>query len=91
MRLMKSGKDLSLSGPPNQNSGKVRASGSGGGHRREVYVEFYPVGNSTKVVAVDSVTGLEVSIVGPSNAPQRTLQQNAIRKLEYMLAKIDQK
>ena len=52
---------------------------------REIYIEFLPLGNSVKVVAVDSVTGREVSIVGPVNAARRTLEQNAIRKLKYVM------
>lgn len=54
---------------------------------REVFLEFIPIGNAVKVVAVDSVTGLEVSIVGPATAARRTLEQNALRKLKFMLAK----
>ncbi len=44
-----------------------------------------------KVVAVDALTGLEVSIVGPVTAARRTLEQNAIKKLEFMLAKNEKK
>lgn len=52
---------------------------------REVYFEFVPVGRQVKVSAVCSVTGVEVSIVGPSNASQRDLQTLALRKLETRL------
>ena len=52
---------------------------------REIYLEFFPVGNSVKVVAVDAATGVEVSIVGPTTAARRTLEQNVIRKLKYVM------
>ncbi len=54
---------------------------------REVYFEVIPVGTSVKVTAVDSVTGLEVSIVGPVSTPRKMLEQSALRKLQYVLAK----
>ncbi|VAW13713.1 hypothetical protein MNBD_ALPHA09-1388 [hydrothermal vent metagenome] len=74
-----------MSGPPKPPDGGARAAEGS----REIYLEFIPVGNAVKVVAVDSVSGLEVSIVGPANAPRRTLEQNAIKKLEFMLAKLN--
>ncbi len=40
-----------------------------------------------KVTAVDSVTGVEASIVGPANAAQSALADAARRKLEYVLKK----
>lgn len=80
---MPSGRGSDLSGPPKPpDGGEHAAEGS-----REIYLEFIPIGNAVKVVAVDSVSGLEVSIVGPATAARRTLEQNAIKKLEYMLAK----
>jgi hypothetical protein len=72
-----------LSGPPDGDGTRKPAADGG----REIYLEFHPIGNSVKVVAVDSVTGLEISIVGPVTAARRTLEQNAIRKLKYMLDK----
>jgi len=75
-------------------SGRHRPPGQGGRAAegsREIYLEFIPVGNAVKVVAVDAATGLEVSIVGPITAARRTLEQNAIKKLEFMLAKTKKK
>lgn len=74
-----------MSGPPEGAGKRSDAAGIG----REVYIEFHPAGNSVKVVAVDSLTGLEVTIIGPVSAARRTLEQNAIRKLKYMLAKTE--
>ena len=38
-----------------------------------------------KVIAIDVVTGLEVSIMGPKTATQKHLQQTALSKLNYQL------
>ncbi len=84
---MPSGKGSNLSGPHKPSDRRKRAAEGS----REIYLEFIPVGNSVKVVAVDALTGLEVSIVGPVTAARRTLEQNAIKKLEFMLAKNEKK
>ncbi len=55
--------------------------------QQEIYLEFIAMGSSVKVSAVDVETGTEVSIVGPASAPQKQLEQNAIAKLRYVLAK----
>lgn len=57
---------------------------SGGG--REVYFEHRAIGSVVKVSAICSVTGVEVSVVGPINASQRDLETLALRKLEARLA-----
>ena len=49
-----------------------------------IYVEFVMQGNVVKATAIDPVTGIEASIVGPANAPQAILAENARRKLEYV-------
>ena len=54
---------------------------------RPIYVEFVVQGNVVKVTAIDSVTGVEASIVGPANAAQSTLAEAARRKLDYVLKK----
>ena len=54
---------------------------------RDVIFEFYRVGNSVKVSAVDTETLTEVSVVGPATASEATLKLNALRKLEFVLAK----
>jgi hypothetical protein len=54
---------------------------------REVIFEFYRLGNSVKVSAVDTESMTEVSVVGPATASEVTLRNNALRKLEYVLAR----
>jgi hypothetical protein len=51
----------------------------------EVLVEFIVQGAVVKTTAIDSKTGTEASIVGPTNAPRAALQAAAIRKLDYVL------
>ncbi len=53
---------------------------------REVYFEHRGIGATVKVSAICSVTGVEVSIVGPASASQRDLEMLALRKLEQRLA-----
>jgi len=52
---------------------------------REVYFEFHAIGNAVKVTAIDSLTGIEVSAMGPSSASQADLQQLAVQKLKARL------
>src|SRR5262249_27327605 len=54
---------------------------------RDVYFEFTAIGSSVKVVAIDSETGIEVAIVGPSNAAQADLERLARQKLKVRLAR----
>ena len=54
---------------------------------REVYFEFTVIGSSVKVVAIDSLTAIEVSITGPAKAPQAELQRVALQKLKARLAR----
>lgn len=59
-----------------------------GRKQRRIYlVEFQAIGSSVKVSAIDPVTLVEVSIVGPTNAPEAELSRLAVRKLEYVLRK----
>jgi len=53
----------------------------------EIYIEFIVQGNVVKATAIDSVTGLEASIVGPASAPQSVLAEQARRKLEFVRKK----
>ena len=53
--------------------------------KRDVIFEFIQAGNCIKVIAVDMITGLEVSIMGPKTATQAHLQQTALSKLLYRL------
>jgi uncharacterized protein DUF6898 len=52
---------------------------------REVYFEFIVTGNAVKCTAIDSVTAIEVSVMGPTCASQSDLQQVALRKLQARL------
>ncbi len=47
----------------------------------EIYFEFTAIGRSVKVTAIDAVTGIEVTIVGPAKASQPDLQRVATQKL----------
>jgi hypothetical protein len=54
---------------------------------REVYFEHIVVGRSVKVVAIDSLTAIEVSIVGPLSAAKFDLERLALQKLRARLAR----
>lgn len=77
--------------PPKHSSderGNRQADAAGGGKaagQREVYFEFFPVGDSMKVSAVDSETGTEISITGPVRAPRSELERIALNKLRYVM------
>ncbi len=53
----------------------------------EVLFEFIVQGNYVKVIAVDPVTRIEISLVGDRRASKQMLERTAIRKLEYVIAK----
>ena len=57
---------------------------------REVYFEFVAIGNVVKVMAIDSVTGIEVSVMGPVKAARADLQQLALQKLKARLRREQQ-
>lgn len=50
-------------------------------------IEFYAIGNSVKVTAIDPMTGTEATIVGPAKATKKELMDGAVKKLEYVLNK----
>lgn len=50
-------------------------------------IEFTRIGGSVKVTAIDPKTMTEVSIVGSSHYPQELLTRQAVKKLEYVLAR----
>jgi len=54
---------------------------------REVYFEFTPVGGVVKVAAIDSETGIEVTVMGPASAAQADLERLALQKLKARLAR----
>ena len=45
------------------------------------------MGNTVKVTAIDSESGLEASVVGPAGAPRAALAEAARKKLEYVAKK----
>ena len=53
----------------------------------EIYVEFIVQGNVVKATAIDSATGTEASVVGPTSASQAVMAEAARRKLEYVMKK----
>ncbi|MBN2751184.1 MAG: hypothetical protein JXQ84_00595 [Rhodospirillaceae bacterium] len=53
----------------------------------EILFEFRQVGNCVKVTAIDSASGVEVSIVGSPTLTRYSLQQAALRKLKHVLEK----
>jgi hypothetical protein len=53
----------------------------------EVYFEFVAIGTSVKVIAIDAVTGTEISVIGPVGAAQADLQRLALGKLKARLAR----
>ena len=55
--------------------------------KREIYVEITVQGSYAKATAIDSVTGVEASIVGPANATRAQLSDAAVRKLKFLLEK----
>jgi hypothetical protein len=56
-----------------------------GANEREVYFEFIAIGSNVKVTAIDSLTGTEVVIMGPTSASKADLQQLALQKLRARL------
>jgi hypothetical protein len=55
--------------------------------RREVYFEHTVIGSTVKVVAIDSLTAIEVSIVGPATAARSDLERLALQKLKARLGR----
>lgn len=53
----------------------------------EVLFEFSRVGNVMRVTAIDVDSNTEIVIAGPATAPQAALQNTALQKLRYVLAK----
>ena len=54
-------------------------------------IEFYQLGGSVKVSAIDPASGHEVSIVGAATESRAKLSRVAVQKLEYMLTKADKR
>lgn len=56
-------------------------------HHSGYLIEFYQVGTSVKVSAIDPRTGLEVNTIASIHTPREVMINNAVRKLEYVLRK----
>ena len=54
----------------------------------QVLFELIAIGNAVKVSAIDPVTNVEVSLVGPVTASSYSLKMNALRKLKARLRKL---
>jgi hypothetical protein len=52
-----------------------------------VILEFVHIGRYVKVSAIDTKSGMEVSIVGDPAQGEAALQRVAIRKLQYVMNK----
>ena len=56
-------------------------------NERDIYFELIAIGASVKVTAIDSVTGTEISVIGPASAAQADLERLALQKLKVRLAR----
>jgi hypothetical protein len=53
----------------------------------DIIIEFNRVGAYVKVTAVDPVSLMEASIVGPASSSPEILKRTAVQKLMYLLSK----
>ncbi len=53
----------------------------------EVLIEMRRVGNAIRVIAIDPVSGTEVTMVAPRKANISDIKRIAARKLAYVLGK----
>jgi hypothetical protein len=51
----------------------------------EVYFEITFIGASARVVAIDAVSGIEVTVIGPARAARAYLERLALAKLARAL------
>ena len=54
---------------------------------REVIFEFRQIGRSVKVSAIDVATQVEISVIVPAGASEAIMREQALRRLDYVLAK----
>ncbi|MFO1241874.1 MAG: hypothetical protein U1E36_01520 [Rickettsiales bacterium] len=50
----------------------------------EIYIETIRVGNYVKVTAIDAVSGKEVVFMAAHDAPRKSIEELAIKKLRYV-------
>lgn len=48
----------------------------------QIYLEFQTIGQSQKVIAIDAISHIEVTVTGPANATRQHMTQLAVRKLQ---------
>lgn len=53
----------------------------------EVYFEFIVIGTTVRVSALDGITGLEVTVIGPAGAAKADLERLALAKLQRRIAR----
>lgn len=74
--------------PPEGGQRPPASASARSGASREVIFEFIPMGGSVKATAVDVLTGVEVSVVGPSDSSaQKELERIALQKLLQRLVR----
>ena len=56
--------------------------------QRKFYIEFRQIAKQVKVSAIDSVTGVEVSIFGPRDVSKDELTRIAVNKLQMRLRQL---
>ncbi|MBL8839810.1 MAG: hypothetical protein JNL66_26375 [Alphaproteobacteria bacterium] len=56
---------------------------------REVIFEFRQIGRSVKVSAIDVATQVEISVIVPAGASEAIMREQALRRLDFVLAKRD--
>jgi hypothetical protein len=56
---------------------------------REVYFEFTAIGPTVRVAAIDALTGIEVTAIGPATAARADLEQLALAKLKARLKRAE--
>lgn len=55
--------------------------------RGEILIEMTQLGQTMKVTAVDPATRLEASVICPVHYSRHSMEQAAIRKLDYVIRK----
>lgn len=54
----------------------------------EIYLEFQTLGQSQKVIAIDPLTHIEVTVTGPVQATREHMIQLAVRKLKRRIEQL---
>ena len=53
----------------------------------EILLEFRRVGKAIRVIAIDPITKIEVTMIAPTDAGREEVKRTAARKLAYVIAK----